>query len=84
MLDMDFEKKASTIVKSELLKKDVNFVELAKGLNDTFGLNETNVGIAQKIGRGKFSMSWFMQIMYVLNVDKIEFKDYFERDDKKS
>lgn len=78
-VDIDFEKKAATLLKTELLKKDINFVELAKRMNETFGLNETNVLIAQKVNRGKFPLSWFMQIMYVLNVDKVEFKDYFEK-----
>lgn len=65
--------KARQIIKSELAKKDVNYVKLAKLLQDK-GYKENADSIRTKINRGSFSFAYILEVCEVLNLN-IVFQD---------
>lgn len=54
--------KASSLLKNELAKKEIDYADLAELLNK-MGLKETYNSIASKVSRGTFSMAFFLQCM---------------------
>lgn len=62
----EWKKKASNLLKSELKKRDVNYTELCRRLQE-IGLPETVASITTKINRGTFSFAFFLQCMQVTN-----------------
>lgn len=67
---MVFEKRCSNLLKSILVKNNVDYTELVKKL-ETMGITETYSSIVNKINRGKFSMLFFIQCMEAIGVHEV-------------
>ncbi len=67
---MGFEKRCSNLLKSLLVKNDVDYTELVIRL-DKIGVTETYSSIVNKINRGRFSMMFFMQCMDAIGVKEL-------------
>jgi len=65
---------AKKLIKSELAKRDINYVKLAKLLQEK-GYKENADSIRTKINRGSFSFVFILEVCDVLNIEII-FKDY--------
>lgn len=66
----EWKKKASNLLKSELKKRDVNYTELCRRLQE-IGLLETVASITTKINRGTFSFAFFLQSMQVIGANTL-------------
>jgi len=62
--------KAGNLLKSELAKKGIDYIELVDLLN-RMGLKETYNGVASKISRGSFSMVFFLQCMEAIDSKEV-------------
>jgi len=62
---------AKLILKSILTNKNIKYHELAQRLNE-LGLEENHNSIANKISRGTFSFAFFLQCIYVLDINSSE------------
>lgn len=62
--------KASNILKSELVRRNIDYNQLANLLND-IGVQENYNSIANKLSRGTFSFAFFIKCMEVINVKTI-------------
>jgi len=71
---MDWNSKAKRIIKSELAKREIDYIKLAKLMND-IGIDEKQVNIANKINRGAFSLGFALQIFKAIGVEQIDLKD---------
>ena len=71
---MDWKNKAKSIIKSELAKKDIDYIELSKRLKK-IGIEETQTNLANKINRGTFSFIFVLQIFKVLGLKKLNLED---------
>ena len=71
---MDWKNKAKSIIKSELVKKDVDYIELSKRLK-AIGITETQTNLANKINRGTFSFIFVLQIFKALGLKKLNLED---------
>ena len=60
--------KARQFIKSELAKRDINYVQLSKLMNKK-GYAENPDKIRTKIHRGAFSFSFFLEVCDSLSVD---------------
>jgi len=60
--------KARQFVKSELAKRDINYVQLAKLMKEK-GYQETPDTIRTKIHRGSFSFSFILELCDTLNLE---------------
>ena len=68
MLNKDWNEESKVILKSILAQKNIKYHELAQLLNE-IGLEESHNSIASKISRGTFSFSFFLQCIYVLDIN---------------
>ncbi|PHS55998.1 MAG: hypothetical protein COB17_10580 [Sulfurimonas sp.] len=71
---MDYAKKAKTIIKTELAKKDIDYPELADMLRD-IGVEENRNNLSNKINRGTFSFIFVLQVFKVLDINIIKVED---------
>ena len=66
--------KAKNIIKAELSKKGVDYIELAEKLKD-IGVEEKQMNIANKINRGTFNFTFALQVFKALGVKKLNLED---------
>lgn len=66
----DWEKKAVSILKSELARREVSYDLLQKKLAH-IGVEETAGSINSKINRGAFQFAFFLQVMQAIGVKTI-------------
>ena len=71
---MDYKDRAKSIIKSELAKKDMDYIELSKRLKE-IGIEETQTNLANKINRGTFSLIFALQVFDVLGLKTLRLKD---------
>ena len=62
--------KATNILKSILTRRNIKYYELAIKLKE-MGIEETQGSISNKISRGTFSFTFFMQCMEALGIKEI-------------
>ena len=72
---VDYAKRAKTIIKIELVKKDIDYPELAD-LLQKIGVKENRSNLSNKINRGTFSFVFVMQVFEALGLDIIKLKNY--------
>ena len=66
--DEEMKSKARQFIKSELAKRDINYVELSRYMNQK-GYHENPDTIRTKIHRGSFSFVFILEICDSLNLD---------------
>ena len=66
----NWEKEAKQLLKVELARQDVTYIELAAKLKE-MGVSETKGAIASKLFRGTYSMVFFMQCMKAIGVETL-------------
>lgn len=64
---------AKGILKSQLARKNMRYHDLAIALK-AMGAEENQNTIATKLSRGTFSFAFFLQCMYALKIDYIDFE----------
>ncbi len=68
--DAEWTTRAKNLIRSELTRKGVTYAQLSELLAG-IGVQENEKNIANKIGRGTFSMVLFMQCMEAIRVDQV-------------
>lgn len=71
---MDWNSKAKRIIKSELAKREIDYIKLAELMKE-IGVDEKQANIANKINRGTFSFAFALQIFKAIGVEQIDLKD---------
>ncbi len=66
--------KARQFIKAELKRRNVSYKELADKLRD-HGLEETESGIASKLSRGTFAVTFFLATLAVLEMEGVRLED---------
>lgn len=66
----DWRREARRLLRAQLALKDLDYKGLARAL-EKVGIDEKPKSLANKVQRGTFSFSFFLQCMYVLDVKKI-------------
>ena len=74
MTQKDWNNKAKNMIKAELHKKGIDYIELAKRLNN-IGIEENQMNIANKINRGTFNFTFALQVFEVLDMEILRLKD---------
>lgn len=70
--EIDWNSKATIILKEKLARKKMKYHDLARALND-IGINENQNTIATKLSRGSFSFAFFLQCMVALKIEHVDF-----------
>ena len=74
MYSMQWKNVAKGILKSELAKRNISYVELAKKLKE-MGIDENAENINNKINRGTFSTIFFLQCLKAIDCKIIRLED---------
>lgn len=73
MKDEQWRQLAKGLLKSEIARRDLNYVEVSEKLK-AIGVNESSQNISNKIGRGKFSAVFMLQVLTAIGCDDISLK----------
>lgn len=68
---IDWQREARRILQVELARKDIGYKELSRALKSVCGVDIDSKALANKVGRGTFSFSFFLQCMRALGVDTV-------------
>lgn len=74
MTEKEYIQKAKTIIKTELVKRDIDYPKLAD-MMQKIGIDENRNNLSNKINRGTFSFVFVMQVFDALGIDLIKLKD---------
>lgn len=66
--------KAKNMIKAELSKRGIDYIELSEKLNK-IGVEESQMNIANKINRGTFNFTFALQIFEALDMKTFRLKD---------
>lgn len=61
------------LLKSEIARRDLNYTEVSEKLK-AIGVNESPQNISNKIGRGKFSAIFMLQVLKAIGCDDLNLK----------
>ena len=73
MSENDWKNKVKGLLKSEIAKRNLNYVEIAERL-EKIGVHETPQNISNKIGRGTFGAIFMMQILEVIGCEDLHIR----------
>lgn len=68
--DAEWTTRAKNLIRSELTRKGVTYAQLSEKL-EAIGVHENEKNVGNKIGRGTFSMVFFMQCMEAIEVKEL-------------
>ncbi|MBT9538306.1 DUF6471 domain-containing protein [Thiobacillus sp.] len=71
---VDWKQEARRLLRAQLALKDVTYKGLSRALLSV-GVDENPKALANKIIRGTFSFSFFLQCMRALDVDVVRLRD---------
>ena len=71
MSESDWKDKVKGLLKSEIAKRNLNYIEIAERL-EKIGVHETPQNISNKIGRGTFGAIFMMQILEVIGCHELK------------
>lgn len=74
---MEFTQISKTIIRTEMQKRNINFVELTEKLKE-FGINENNINVSQKINRGKFSFDFALTVLKAIGAEDVKLGEYLK------
>lgn len=77
-MSIDWADAASRLLKAEIAREGVTLAQLAERLN-ALGLQETEASLKNKLYRGTFSMTFFMQCMYALGRGSVDVSSVLPR-----
>lgn len=69
-MGQDWKKYAKTLLKSEIARKDLNFIEVSERLQK-MGIEESPQNISNKIARGSFSATFMLQVLHAIGSSDI-------------
>ncbi|MDV7341357.1 DUF6471 domain-containing protein [Terasakiella sp. A23] len=64
-MGQDWKKYAKSLLKSEIARKDLNFIEVSERLQE-LGIEESPQNISNKIARGSFSATFMLQVLHAI------------------
>ena len=74
-MDDEWKARARGILKAELARRNIKQVELAKMLEEAYGIKETPQSLSNKILRGTFSAVFMLQILEAIGCNSININE---------
>jgi len=69
--DKEWQDRVKGLLKSELAKRNINYVQLAEMLKEAYGSTESSQNLSNKIARGKFSAIFMVQVCEVIGCETL-------------
>jgi hypothetical protein len=76
--EIDWESAAKRILKAELARAGMTYKALVKRL-EAMGIEDNETAIANRISRGKFPFTFFLQCMTAIGVAEVDLRDRTHR-----
>ncbi|MFC7292393.1 DUF6471 domain-containing protein [Hirschia litorea] len=70
-INVEYELKAKNLLKAELKRRGITYVELAKKLQER-GVSENERNLTNKISRGSFTTAFFLLCMDVIGANMLQ------------
>lgn len=70
MTDDEWKEKAKGLLKAEIAKRNLNYIEVAEKLKK-IGIDESPQNISNKIGRGTFSGIFMIQVLTAIGCNQL-------------
>ena len=67
----EWQDRVKGLLKAELAKRNINYIQLAELLQDNYGIKESPQNLSNKIARGKFSAIFMVQVCEVIECPTI-------------
>lgn len=64
--DKEWQDRVKGLLKAELAKRNINYVQLAELLKEAYGSTDSHLNLSNKIARGKFSAIFMVQVYEVI------------------
>ena len=74
---MDWNKLASGLLKAELKRRHISYEQLAESL-EKIGVKETHASILNKMSRGSFQFTFFLQCAIAVGIKNLRLDDLSE------
>lgn len=74
MTEKEWKDYAKGLLKGELAKRNINYIELTDRLGK-IGVHENSQNLSNKIARGSFSAVFMLQVLHVLGSDQLSLLD---------
>ena len=71
MTDKEWQDRVKGLLKAELAKRNINYVQLAEMLKEFYGSTESPQNLSNKIARGKFSAVFLVQVCEVVGCSSL-------------
>ncbi len=71
MSDSDWKNYVKGLLKSEIARRNLNYVDIAERLKK-IGIDESPQNISNKIGRGTFGAIFMVQILQVIGCEELQ------------
>jgi len=71
MSEQDWKDHVRGLLKSELAKRNINYIQLAELLEEKFGLQESQQNLSNKISRGTFGAIFMIQILEAIGCESL-------------
>lgn len=73
--DKEWQDRVKGLLKAELAKRNINYVQLAELLKEAYGSSESPQNLSNKIARGKFSAVFMVQVCEVIGCSVLALSD---------
>ncbi|GGF56658.1 hypothetical protein GCM10011332_07660 [Terasakiella brassicae] len=73
-MGQDWKQYAKTLLRTEITRKDLNYVEVSERLK-ALGIDESPQNISNKIARGSFSATFMLQVLHAIGSSNIHLED---------
>lgn len=73
MTDDDWKDKAKGLLKSEIVKRNLSYIDVAERLKQ-LGIEETPQNISNKIARGTFGAIFMLQVLTAIGCNELRIK----------
>tara|TARA_R110000868_G_scaffold207266_9_gene456257 strand:+ start:782 stop:1027 length:246 start_codon:yes stop_codon:yes gene_type:complete len=74
MINADWSRVASSILKAELKRKNIGYEQLVQMLS-AIGVHETHASILNKMSRGAFQFAFFLQCAAAIGIKNLRLDD---------
>lgn len=75
MNNKEWQDRVKGLLKAELAKRNINYVQLADMLKEAYGSTESSQNLSNKVARGKFSAIFMVQVCEVIGCKAITLVD---------
>lgn len=72
--DKDWEEMTKNLLRAEMMRKGVSFARLPE-LLEAVGVSDNEPNLRNKVGRGRFSATFFLQCLMAIGVDRLQVPD---------